>query len=86
MSFREILTKSTKQESFNTTNGWGFGGTIGTTFTFDNGITLTYGTTFYRHLNPSKFCRVRKDGEEVIYASKLSLSGKQLEKLENLLK
>lgn len=44
-----------KIEKFNTNNGWGFGGGIGTKTIYDNGLIHVKGKAYYRHLGTSKY-------------------------------
>jgi hypothetical protein len=66
MTLNEILTLAVKKQDFNTCNGWGFGGGIGTEYTFANGVTLRKGTAYYRHIKSHAFVAVYKDGNRVI--------------------
>ena len=56
-------------EEFNSNNGWGFGGAHGKRFHFEhNGVkfTITEATASYRHLPPTKFIAMTKNGKRVI--------------------
>jgi len=86
MTFKEILKTAIKKENHNTNNDWGFGGSYGTTYQFKNKISVICRTLCYRHAGSHNVCEVFKDGIELFYANKLSLSGEQLKKLNKLLK
>lgn len=42
---------------FNTCNAWGFGGGIGTEWTFPNGLRYRQGTAYFRHRATMQFGR-----------------------------
>ena len=46
-----------KQEKFNTNNGWGFGGAIGTITTYSDGCSKREGRVYFRHLPSQKFVK-----------------------------
>ena len=52
-------------EKFNTNNGWGFGGGVGTETVYDNNVVNRKGKAYYRHLPSSNFdnwyIRVKRD-------------------------
>ena len=50
-----IRSYSVSREEFNTNNAWGFGGGIGTEYTFPDGSKLRVGTACYRHLKPHSY-------------------------------
>ena len=45
------------QESFNTNNGWGFGGAIGTLTTYQDGFQKREGRAYFRHAGSEYFVR-----------------------------
>jgi hypothetical protein len=47
-----------KVTNFNTTNAWGFGGSIGTSTILDCGIVIVKGKAFYRHAPPSYYKKI----------------------------
>jgi hypothetical protein len=51
-------------QPFNTCNGWGFGGGIGTAWSNDK-VSVRWGTAYYRHQNPQAFCTVTVGGVRV---------------------
>lgn len=56
--------KLLKTEKINTTNGWGFGGVIGTIKTYDNGVTLKEGRAYYRHSIPTNVKQYKVEVEK----------------------
>ena len=58
----KIFAMSYKTEQFNSNNGWGFGGSSGTEYFLDGGVSVCIGSYSYRHLPSKKFIKVRKDG------------------------
>lgn len=50
--------KKIKEESFNTNNAWGFGGSIGTNTYYDNGIMIRKARKHHRHTGTSSDNRV----------------------------
>lgn len=57
---------------FNTCNGWGFGGGVGTEFSSENGqVRVRIGTAHYRHLPSSPYCAVYVQGVRVYDETKV---------------
>lgn len=58
---------------FNTNNAWGFGGGIGLSFKFPNGIEYRTGTAYFRHQEPAEFDGFRDaDGRRADYKQSLA--------------
>ena len=73
MTFQELLQHRTSQTSFDTTNGWGFGGGVGTSYKFSNGAEVRTGTAYYKHLPSEPFvCIYNPDGLRIYDATKAS--------------
>ena len=65
-----------RQEEFNTCNGWGFGGGIGTQYTFNNGCYIRVGRAHHRHLPSSFFfCVYDSDGNRLCDYSSVPKKG-----------
>jgi hypothetical protein len=54
-------------ERFNTNNGWGFGGSIGTQSIYSNGLVMSKGKYCYRHLLPQPFVKWYYNSENALY-------------------
>lgn len=55
----ELLKKfSSTIEDYNTTNAWGFGGSVGTMYHLSNGDKVLVATAYFRHLNSQRFIKV----------------------------
>jgi hypothetical protein len=55
------------ETDFNTNNGWGFGGGIGTEFVYASGAKVRKGCAYYRHTGTSPFFVVYDNSGKVIY-------------------
>lgn len=75
-----IKSKGFISSPFNTNNGWGFGGGVGTSYIKD-GVEIRIGKAYYRHLPSHKFITLSLDGK-----TRVDISEKQLiTYLENIL-
>lgn len=66
MTKKQLLAQAIKSEDFNTNNGWGFGGSIGTTYTFKNNVKLVLRKICYRHAPSNNVHEVYHNGELII--------------------
>ena len=67
----EMSRLGIKGQPFNTTNAWGFGGSIGNRYELPDGSILSQGRQYYRHANPTRYTYLR-------LADETELSGKAL--------
>lgn len=79
----ELLSKAIKVENFNTCNGWGFAGGVGTQLIFPNNVRIRMGVAYYRHLPSNYFVAVYKDDKRVIDTT--TLTDKHYAKIKELI-
>jgi hypothetical protein len=66
MTKKELLAKATRTEDFNSNNDWGFGGSIGTAYFFENEIKLVLRKLCYRHAPSDNVHEVYQNGIIII--------------------
>jgi hypothetical protein len=81
---KELISLALSSKTFNTNNGWGFGGGYGTEYTLKNNVVIRTGKACYRHAPPSAFIAIYFEGKRIIDTSKLSTE--QIEKVKELIK
>jgi len=65
-NLEKLLKLAIKTETFDTNNGWGFGGGIGKSYTLPNGIEIRKGKACHRHHPPTPYLTISHNGTRII--------------------